>query len=929
MAKQRPSLGVSASPTSTFVAPIDPEKLVAPIDQQSIRNSYAFADAFSELSNTAARFAATIKTEQNKEEFQKGQDLVNQNRKTYGELVRSGQILPSENPWLAVGAQEASGIIEAAKARDEFKAKYEADVAENPALLDNTDYFDSLASSFADKKNAEFGTSQYLSRSFYANFNPYIIDLQSKNSEAVGKRRIDKIMESISSSSDMAINDAMSVALKTSYDVPFPETGSLAQKKAWYDEASKPSRSRDKYIDQVVIPRLQTALDEAGKNSGFPELSNKAMVQSLVERMTTSDNPEVVESILSGLRGGTGYLKDTDFARQLLSSNESKIRANFERMTHEDSKYFTDLAKTLADKIYNGDISPEAAEDQFRAEASRKISANEVESKIPFMNGLVAKRRAEAASLVKESAERTKAFQAASLERSKVRTDEVLGTFTQTYIDEIKKGGTTPEQRAQKADEYRKILLENIQAMDSTGKPMLLDQFDGNGILIGRVPATNYSVVSVSEKLDSFISTIEKEAARTLDRSQQVVVDSTLSSVSKEITEKGGFGNINFNSLFTVFNERMNAAGISLDDNKVKEARKKLVLDAKKAFTSAYMFSASAMGQQSLDSVPGEPAAIRDQKARARGALNLNKIMFAEAADDSEYITEFRNLSRSLLTYNLQGGIPQQVEDTVYLYESAKVQQIDMDTLFGTGTYGKKTKEFYERVSQFRNSGVPMQEAVKRAQAGIQYQDIGPFGAVDLKGSESDKIGFTEKLAEVLNVYNTTPDGKSSWLSLDFRPVSPLNYEGVTLIKQVFLDEYRNNLANTQNHRAALDAAQEAVSAKVVKTGGSAVLVSDLAGIGPSQFKILAVEASTEGRTKEARKDASFVMVGRTPQGESVFALRGKDGLSVSDRSYKISEIKKMLEDGKMVERIKAELELETKEKLKYAPSFTSGMGPM
>ena len=60
-----------------------------------------------------------------------------------------------------------------------------------------------------------------------------------------------------------------------------------------------------------------------------------------------------------------------------------------------------------------------------------------------------------------------------------------------------------------------------------------------------------------------------------------------------------------------------------------------------------------------------------------------------------------------------------------------------------------------------------------------------------------------------------------------------------------------------------------------------------------------------------------------------MFALRGKDGLSVSDRSYKISEIKKMLEDGKMVERIKAELELETKEKLKYAPSFTSGMGPM
>jgi hypothetical protein len=929
MAKQRPSLGVSASPTSTFVAPIDPEKLVSPIDAQSIRNSYAFADAFSELSNTAAKFAATIKTEQNKEEFQKGQDLVNQNRKTYGELVRSGQILPSENPWLAVGAQEASGIIEASKARDEFKAKYEADVAENPALLDSTDYFDSLASSFVAKKNAEFGTSQYLSRSFYANFNPYIIDLQSKNSEAVGKRRIDKIVESVSSSVDMAIDDAMSVAERTSYDVPYPETGTIAQRKAWFAEFSKPSRNRDKYISQVVVPHLQASLDEAGKNSGFPELSNKAMVQSLIERMTTSDNPEVVEAILSGLRGGTGALKDTDFARQLLSSNESKIRANFERMTHEDSRYFTDLAKSLADKIYKGDISAEAAEEQFRAESSRKISANEVESKIPFMNGLVAKRRAEATALVKESADRTKSFQSAEVERSKVRTDEVLGSFAQTYIDTIRRGGTTSEQRAQKADEFRQLLLSNIQARDSNGNPMLIDQFDNNGILIGRVPATHYSIGSVSEKLDAFVTTIEKEANRTLDRSQQAVVDSTLYSVSEEIKKNGGYGEINFNSLLSVFNEKMNSAGISLDDGKVKTARKQLVLDAKKAFTDASKLAAESIGQQSLDFAPGEAANIRDAKARARGVLNLNKIMFAEAFDDPEYTTEFRNLSRTLLTYNLQGGIPQQVEDTVYLYESAKVQQIDMDTLFGNGTYGKKTKEFYERVSQFRASGVPMQEAVKRAQAGIQYTDIGPFGDVDLKGSESDKIGFTEKLAEVLNVYNTTHEGKYSWWSFDYRPVTPLNYEGITLIKQVFLDEYRNNLAETQNHRAALDAAEEAVSAKVIKTGGSAVLASDLNGIGASQFKILAVEASTEGRTKQERKDASFVMVGRTPQGESVFALRGKDGMSISDKAFKISEIKKMLEDGEMVKRLKIELEAERKRQIESAPNFTTGYGPM
>lgn len=933
MAKQRPSLGVFASPVSNFVAPIDPQKMVTPVDQQAIQNAYAFADAFSQLSVTVAKFAGAMKTQQNEEEFKAGQDLVNQNRKTYSQLVQEGQIKPSENPWLAVGAQEASGIIEANNARNEFKREYEARVAENPALLDDTNFFDSLAASYAAKKNAEFGTSQYLSRSFYAHFNPFMLELQSKNSDAVGERRIAKVMEGVSSTVDMALQDAMSVAVSTPMDIPFPETGTLAQKKGWFDESQKPQRDRNKYIDAVVLPRLQAALDEAGKNSGFPEVTNKAAIQSLIERMKTSDNPEVAEQLLAKLRGGTGPLRDTEFARQALAASENQIRANFERMTHEDSKAMTGMAKTLADRIFNGYLTPEQAEDQFRAFAVGKISSNEVESKIPFMNGLVAQRRAAIAAEIKQNAEREEAFTSALIERSRMSVEDQLGRFTQTAVTQVSSGTTTLEERSAMADEYRKFLLGSSFVVDEQGKPVIKRQYDKDGNLLGATPAENYTMLQISEKLDKFISSIEDSHKRGLDRKTQNAVDAVAESVSTEVTQKGGLFNINFNTMAATWNARMNEAGVSLDATKAKTARDSMIIGVKQSFEEAAKSAAKAIGVPNLEPAQNDTGEILQAKAKARSMIGLNKLAFAVAFNDPEYLSEFRTSVRSLVTYNLEGGIPWQIEDMVYLYESARTGQIDMDVLFGKGEDSKTYKEFFEKVSNFRMGAarMPMPEAVKRAQASTQFSGVSAFGFVDLKSEEGDVKAFTDSLSTVLNEWQQSNESQINWWSgwFDFRKPAALNYESTQLAKKVFLDEYRFALQETAHPDTALERAQEAVRTRLRKSGGSLVLDEDLRGIGPSQFKILAEVASTDGGKTQLRKDASFAFVGFDQLGESVFALRGSDGLSIVDRVYKLSDIRAMQADGEVVKRVKTLLQERKAQEQREAPKFSTGFGPM
>lgn len=325
MAK-RPQLGTYAQPVSNFVQPIAAEKTVTPLDEQAIRETYAFANAFADLSESMVKVASTIKTEQNQEEFNAGQDMINSSRKTYADLVRSGQIKPSENPWLAVGAQEASGVIEASKARAEFERKYQQDVTNNPELLKDHEYFDALAASFAQQKSSEFGTAQYLSRSFYKEFNPFLLSASAKHSEAVGKYRQSKIIDALRIKVDESIQSVNSVD---------PE-------------------DREAVVLGKSIPELQRFVDEMGKNMGLPRVANIAVASHLIELMKGSGMTYEAEEILNGLQAGTGPLADTEDVRSMLADARADISKNrFEIRKSQQTAVIETFIKTQFDEVYN------------------------------------------------------------------------------------------------------------------------------------------------------------------------------------------------------------------------------------------------------------------------------------------------------------------------------------------------------------------------------------------------------------------------------------------------------------------------------------------------------------------------------------------------------------------------------------------------
>lgn len=324
MAK-RPQLGTYAQPVSNLVQPIAAEKTVTPLDEQAIRETYAFANAFADLSESMVKVASTIKTEQNQEEFNAGQEMVNTSRKTYADLVRDGKIKPSENPWLAVGAQEAAGVIEASKARAEFQRKYEQDVANNPELLKDHEYFDALAASFAQAKGAEFGTAQYLSRSFYKEFNPFLLSASAKHSESVGKYRQAKIMD--------ALKIKVSEAIQTVTSVD-PE-------------------DREAVVLGRSIPELQRFTDEMGKDMGMPRVANIAVASQLVELMKASGMTYEAEEILKGLKAGTGPLIETEDVRSMLADAQADISKNrFELRKSQQKSVVESFIKQQFDATY-------------------------------------------------------------------------------------------------------------------------------------------------------------------------------------------------------------------------------------------------------------------------------------------------------------------------------------------------------------------------------------------------------------------------------------------------------------------------------------------------------------------------------------------------------------------------------------------------
>jgi len=373
MAKQRPSLGVSAAPVSTYVASVAPA--VELYDQQSVNLALQFADAFKDLSVSAAQIAGSMKKQMNEEDVQKGIDLVNQSRKSYKTLVDSGEIKPTENPWMAIGAQQASGTMEGMKARAHFSQVYERRSQEDPAFFDGSSGFDALATQYTQNVNSVIGNAPYMSRAFYEAFNPYIASMGMKHEEKVTEVRNQRVLVGVGAEVAKAVADF---------------------------------RSPDKIISQNASLALQEAADDFIRSGYSAKQINEAIVDNLINQMATAEDVEGAEQIFNSLKSGTALLKDTEYAKAALLANRAKIENNRNKLTMQESRQFYEWWQGLKPSVISGKITQEQALEkfnQFVEGPDRKISITgpEAESKRSWILNEIEQGKAEAKrELIKE-----------------------------------------------------------------------------------------------------------------------------------------------------------------------------------------------------------------------------------------------------------------------------------------------------------------------------------------------------------------------------------------------------------------------------------------------------------------------------------------------------------------------------------------------
>ena len=321
MALPNPSLGVVAQPVSTYVQP-------APVaaqmyDEQSVRLALMFSESFSNLSVSAARFAGSLKQDQNQADIQQGQFLVNSNQKSYKQLVADGLINPAENPWLSIGAQQASGAIEGLNARAEFQQRYNDQAAQNPDFFKDSSHFDVLASTFSKEANARMGDSSYLSSSFYESFNPFVASMGMRHLENITNEQRRVLTNATQAATSQLIEDGQD-----------PTFAAEAQ------------------------PVFQQRINNYGAITSHSLINNVA-IDTFVDHAANGNTPGVMDTFRS-LKVGTGPLSDTAYAKQQVELNLGRIYENEDRLAVEKKAEFANWTDTQVRSYLSGAVTKES-----------------------------------------------------------------------------------------------------------------------------------------------------------------------------------------------------------------------------------------------------------------------------------------------------------------------------------------------------------------------------------------------------------------------------------------------------------------------------------------------------------------------------------------------------------------------------------------
>lgn len=851
MAKQRPTLGTFASPTSQLVAPI--QQQATPLNEQAIRDAYAFADSFSELSSTVGQLAITLKKEYNQDQVRIGQDLVNSNRKTYADLVKSGEIDPSENPWMAVGAQVASGVLEASRSRAEFQQEYDRRIAENPELLKDNQFFDALAASYAQNKKAQFGTTQYLSDSFFDSFNPYLMSMGMKHSENIVQYRQGKIVQSLRVKVDEVLQD-----LTTDRGLGRRQDGS-SQDVGWegvmYDRDGKPVTeravqfdfegigavnipmivpglsvaSKEKIVyenatlddlsledqqtilshalDQMqqgrtpffdtedridkLIPDIQMFMDEMGANMGMPRTANLATAAHLVEAMKAGGTTYLAEEILSKLQGGTGLVKDTEEVKVMLA-----------------------------------DAAPDVSKVRFDLQHQKEKTQ---------------------AALMIESA------------------------FRQSFSSE---GEVGYEQAYDNLDQF----LQQAGTISVEERGKIIDQFNekwNNAAREGRESVDRNDLKLIRRFFGESLDKFAKESGGSVLNWQglRLQFDGNLRSFDID-----PFGEKAKNALRNV-HETINARLSTLQQNFVDELA---------GNASRYGMSANDPRLGTLTPVKNDPPSLMADKEDRRRILKLNEMMAGVHFGMEDRLTGIRSIATSGLSIDVERGVRPELADLIYIYRTGRGGQIPMEQVFGSGPAGKRMQQFLVDVSLKMDTGMSLDDSVR--DSAQQLNMLTASNAKDLINFEvgsAEMNSINDYISEIIKdsrrAASRYPWPLSAFLT------DPINPDSVTAVNSMFARKYFEALnQNGGAHEAALEAADTFVRSGTFFIRQSFVPKADFdaANVGSEYIaNWIDMEAG------ENVKDAALVLVGYGGNSQAVFALRTTDGNAVTDRYYTAADI--------------------------------------
>lgn len=864
MAKQRPSLGVTAAPVSTYVAPMAAAAEL--YDQQTVNLALQFSEAFKDLSLTAAKFAGGLKAQSNEEDLRRGLDLVNQSQQTYQQLVESGQIKPSENPWLAIGAQQGSGAMEGMKARAHFMQTYEKRAAEDPKFFDNADSFNALASQYAQNVGTTLKDSPYMSRAFFESFNPFVASMSLKHEERVVQAAEEKVAVGIGASVAQLVQDA---------------------------------RSMDPIVRAQSMQVFENSIVEAGRMGLSQSRVNQAVVDNMIAVMKQTDQLDQMEVFWNSMKSGTGLLKDTKYAKAAYESARAAIEENRQKITSDKDNQWLDYVENSAPAWVNRNMTRQDVIQAVRDNPVwQGLSVGEQRSK---MSHALSRWSEESTKRQREDAEATQDAWFKGLGRV-ISTDLTLQEDPDQWAADSKAQLKTLTKQLgfseTEAFRYVQAAESNIDGMVKQHKAQV-EEAKNEQILVSATnlatnPPADLAGLSEEEYAGAARQVLEAQMEG-IPEARKITIRNYLDESLKAYEEKRKVARlVSIQQSVDQANDavlgpaiQQFVAGQSSEIPPFAEAKARLdsilvaqgvVLtspEARKVYDLEVQKRAEGLRRlrESTDLRPSENEQENQARAATRQRLMVAEMSLGAAFGSRLMAAQTVDAMRNLLT-------PENVEtsdaslaafdDLLQAYATAQRNGIDISTLMPTGDAGKALdSEVRWALNQYRSGVSPKEIARDLSQrkffgqreritpeamlSPLAWMDTSAKGT-DLETLQSTALSFAEK--------NITQSDSTPFFMAEFRR------------------NYMDALEQTKDHDKAVETANDKLTEDYAVVRGALIPVRGLpqANMDPVSAKIF---METWLESKFPGRDATLVVVSEDPDGTPVMAARLPNGESV------------------------------------------------